>query len=76
MDVLEQLAAREPAAERPDGSYTCGARTSWPGSTNSSNIFYQSWLPSNWFEFSGVMPLLSSSCPSGDSVLILPDMNG
>jgi hypothetical protein len=39
-------------------------------------LVYQSWLPSNWFEFSGVMPLLRSSRPSGESALILPDLNG
>ena len=37
---------------------------------------YQFAVPSNWFEFSGVMPFVARSLPSGESTLILPDMNG
>jgi hypothetical protein len=43
---------------------------------NSYKIYYQLADPSNWLLFSGVMPLPLSSCPKGDSGLILPDMKG
>jgi hypothetical protein len=39
-------------------------------------LTHQSAVPSNWLEFSGVMPLLASNFPRGESTLIFPDMNG
>ena len=38
--------------------------------------FYQSAVPSNWFEFSGVIPFEASNLPRGESTLIFPDMKG
>lgn len=40
------------------------------------DTIYQSALPSNWFEFSGVIPFVASNLPKGESTLIFPLMNG
>ena len=39
-------------------------------------IYFQSAVPSNWLEFSGVIPLVANSWPRGESTLIVPLMKG
>ena len=46
------------------------------GGTNAAHFDYQSAVPSNWLEFSGVIPLVANNCPKGESTLIFPDMKG